>query len=226
MSGMVRGRRRRLPGAQSAVRWVAADARDVARIHGSSAGTGRGVPGGCRGRDGRGRIGALAAPRGAPAPAGRRPPRRARWASAPRASCSSARSRAGTTDPASGCCRPRCRPSPRLRSASPTARARRPPRACSIAISGSAPGSSTALELETSAERAASGRGLGALVLADVRGALGRSLPGARARLQPRRREAALLAALVAALAALLLVPSPRTGRSRRGGGRAAGERR
>ena len=42
---MVRGRRRRLPGAQSAVRWVAADARDVARIHGSSAGPAVAFPG-------------------------------------------------------------------------------------------------------------------------------------------------------------------------------------
>ena len=41
---MVRGRRRRLPGAQAAVRWAAADARDVARIHGSSAGPAVAVP--------------------------------------------------------------------------------------------------------------------------------------------------------------------------------------
>ena len=69
----------------------------------------------------------------------------------------------------------------------------------------------TALELETSAESAVRSHGLGALVLADGRVALGRSLPSARARLRSQRRETALLAALVPAVAALLLVSSPRT---------------
>ena len=70
---------------------------------------------------------------------------------------------------------------------------------------------STALELES---EAAPPRGLGTLALADGRGALAESLAGARARLRPRRTEAALLAVLIVGLAALLLVPSPRSGGS------------
>jgi hypothetical protein len=69
----------------------------------------------------------------------------------------------------------------------------------------------TALELENSQGLAAP-RGLAALALADGRAALVASLALARARVQPRRGELALLAALVAGFVVLLLVPSPRSG--------------
>jgi hypothetical protein len=71
----------------------------------------------------------------------------------------------------------------------------------------------TALELETS-KGLATPRGLAALALADGRAALAASFGAARARLQPRRGELALLAALVAGFAVLLLVPSPRSSAS------------
>ncbi|HET6174052.1 MAG TPA: hypothetical protein VFD90_15685 [Gaiellales bacterium] len=68
----------------------------------------------------------------------------------------------------------------------------------------------TALELETSSRRAAEPRSLGALALKDGLAAVASSLAGARARLRPRRGETALLAALAAGLVVLLAVPSPR----------------
>jgi hypothetical protein len=71
----------------------------------------------------------------------------------------------------------------------------------------------TALELENS-QRLAAPRGLAALALADGRTVLATSLVFARARLQPRRGELALLAALTAGFAVLLLVPSPRSAAS------------
>ena len=209
--GMVSGRRRRLPGAQSAVRWVAVDARDVTCIHGSSAGPAVAFPGDVAVATVEAGLGALAAPCGAAAPAGRRPPRACSSDSAPPASCNSARWRAERW------IRPWLLPAAVLAVAaigvgvahrtSPAAAARLLDRDLDLGAEVT-----TALELETSAEARGSSRGLGALALADVRGALGRSLPGARARLRPQRRETALLAALVPAVAALLLVSSPRTG--------------
>ena len=207
---MVRGRRRRLPGAQSAVRWVAADARDVARIHGSSAGPAVAFPDDV----------SVATVEGGLARWQRRVERRRLLAVGRRgallgvaAACLLQLGALASGNDGSGLwLLPAALPAVAAvafglaHRTSPAAAARLLDRDLALAA-----GVSTALELETSAERAASGRGLGALVLADVRGAIGRSLPGARARLQPRRRETALLAALVAALAALLLVPSPRT---------------
>ena len=73
----------------------------------------------------------------------------------------------------------------------------------------------TALELETSPGAVPNARGLGALALDDGRAAVAASLAFTRVRLQPRRGELALLAALVAGLAVLLAVPSPRSGSSR-----------
>ena len=71
----------------------------------------------------------------------------------------------------------------------------------------------TALELEAAA-RTARPAGLAGLALADGRGALASSLAGARARTRPHGAELALLGALVAAFAVLLLVASPRSGSS------------
>jgi hypothetical protein len=71
---------------------------------------------------------------------------------------------------------------------------------------------STALELENAREGAADPYGLGARALSDGRHAVAVSLAGARARLQARRGEVALLASLLAGLAGLLYAPSPRTG--------------
>ena len=79
---------------------------------------------------------------------------------------------------------------------------------------------STALELEAPGAPAA--RGLASLALADGRRALGESLAGARARLRPRRAEAVSLAALAAAFAVLVVVPSPWGGDSSAAGRRAA----
>lgn len=69
---------------------------------------------------------------------------------------------------------------------------------------------STALEIETSQGAAPDPSSLGTLALADGRRAVGASIAGARARLQARRGEMALLASLVAVLAILVVVPSPR----------------
>ena len=69
---------------------------------------------------------------------------------------------------------------------------------------------STALELETSRAGGADRSGLGGLAVAGGRRAVAASLSGARAHLQARHGEVALLAMLVAGLAVLLLVPSPR----------------
>jgi hypothetical protein len=71
----------------------------------------------------------------------------------------------------------------------------------------------TALELESLA-RGGRPAGLAGLALADGRGALASSLAGARARLRSQAAELALLGALVAGLAVLLLLPSPRSGSS------------
>jgi hypothetical protein len=207
---MVRGRRRRLPGAQAAARWVAADARDVARIRGSSAGpavavqvdvsvatVARGLEHWQRCVERRrvlavGRRGALVGAGaacllqlGALTTGGDGP---GPWL-VPAAALAVAAVAIGLAQ-----------------RTSPAAAARLLDRDLELGA-----GVSTALELETSPERAAGARGLGALVIADVRAALGRSESGARARMQPRRGEAALLVALGGALALLLLVPSPRS---------------
>jgi hypothetical protein len=206
---MVRGRRRRLPGAQAAVRWVAADARDVACIRGSSSGPAVAV---------QAVVSVATVARGLKVWQ-RRVERRRALAIGRRgalvgagAACLLQLGALATGNDGSG---PWLVPAGGLAAAavaiglahrtSPVAAARLLDRDLELGA-----GVSTALELETSAERAASARGLGALVLADVRGALGRSEASARVRLQPRSGEAALLAALGGALALLLLVPSPR----------------
>jgi hypothetical protein len=75
-------------------------------------------------------------------------------------------------------------------------------------------GVTTALELE--GQGATTGT-LGALALADGRGALGRSLAGGRVRLLPLRRELLALVLLAAVLVGLALVPAGSTNRSATG---------
>ncbi len=208
---MVRGRRRwRLPGARAAVRWLAADVRDVACIQGSSAGPAVAVQADV----------AVATVAGGLERWQRRVERRRLLAVGRRAALvgiaaacllqlvALARGNDGSglwLLPA-GVLAATCLALGVARRTSPVAVARLLDRDLDLGA-----GVSTALELEATGERAAGRRGLGALVVADVRSALGRSLPGARARLRPHRREAVLLPALAAALAVALLVPSPRT---------------
>ena len=108
---MVRVRRRwRLPGARAAVRWVAADARDVACIQRLERGPGRGVPGDVAVATVAAGLDALAAPCGAAARCWPSVAAPRSSDSAPHASFNSARSRADTMDPAPGCCPPQCWP--------------------------------------------------------------------------------------------------------------------
>lgn len=208
---MVRGRRRgRLPGARAAVRWLAADARDVACIQGSSTGPAVAVQADV----------AVATVAGGLERWQRRVERRRLLAVGRRAALvgiaaacllqlvALARGNDGSglwLLPA-GVLAATCLALGVAHRTSPAAVARLLDRDLDLGA-----GVSTAFELEATTERAAGRRGLGALVVADVRSALGRSLPGARARLRPHRREAVLLPALAAALAVALLVPSPRS---------------
>ena len=79
----------------------------------------------------------------------------------------------------------------------------------------------TALELERAGGPDAGAGSLRALALSDGRVALSRSLAGGRARLAPRRIELVSLAALAALLAALVTLPS--AGASHRAGGAVRG---
>jgi hypothetical protein len=206
MTGMVRGRRRRVRGASAALRWVAADARDVARIHGSSARpvvvvavptVARGVTR-WRWRVERRRLLALA--------------RRGALVGVSAACLLQIGALASGRDglglwllPAAIVAALSLASGLAHRTSAATA-ARLLDRDLELGAEVC-----TGLELDTSAERSAGRSGLGALALADGRDALGGTLAGARARLQPRRGEVALLGTLIAALAVLLLVPSPRS---------------
>jgi hypothetical protein len=199
---MVRGERRRWSGAPAALRWIAADARDVARIDRSTVRPAKAVETIARGvrlwqhrverrrrlalmrRAGLVGLGAACAIQSGALATGNSGA--GVWL-IPGALLAALVLAIGITHPTS---------------ASSAARLLDRDLALGAAVA-------TALELENS-QRLAAPRGLAALALADGRAVLATSLVFARARLQPRRGELALLAALVAGFAVLVLVPSPR----------------
>lgn len=204
---MVRGQRRRSPGAPAALRWIAADARDVARIRPGAtrpAGDVRTVARGVRRWQ-------------------RRVERRRLLALSQRAAllgiaaaCVLQVAALATGHSGAGAWLLPGVLVAALALAFGVAHRTTPSSAARLLDRDLALGArvTTALELETSPPDGASAHGLGALALDDGRAALAASLAFTRVRLQPRRGELASLAALVAAFAVLLAVPSPRTGSS------------
>ena len=203
MNGMLRDERRRPPGAAEALRWIAADARDVARIdHGAD----------------RPRVYVQTVARGL-RPWQRRLERR-RLVALLRRCAIVGITVAGVLQIgalASGSRGPGVWLAPALAAAAlalvlgltrrTTAEVAARLLDRDLALGAEV---STALELETSRAGEADRSGLGGLAVAGGRRAVAASLSEARARLQARRGELALLATLVAGLAVLLLVPSPR----------------
>src|SRR5258705_10553827 len=201
---MVRGERRRSPGGPAVLRWIAADARDVARIDRTQvrpAVAVEAIAGGVRRwqhRVERRRVLALL--------------RRTALVGLGTA-CVLQIGALATGNSGTGAW---LIPGPALAAVVPAIGIAHPTRASSaarlldrdLALGAKM---ATALELENSQGLVAA-RGLAALALADGRAALVASLALARARVQPRRGELALLAALAAGFAVLLLVPSPRSG--------------
>jgi hypothetical protein len=203
MNGMLRDERRRPPGAAEALRWIAADARDVARIdHGAD----------------RPRVYVQTVARGL-RPWQRRLERR-RLVALLRRCAIVGITVAGVLQIgalASGSRGPGVWLAPALAAAAlalalgltrrTTAEVAARLLDRDLALGAEV---STALELETSRAGEADRSGLGGLAVAGGRRAVAASLSGARAHLRARHGEVALLATLVAGLAVLLLVPSPR----------------
>jgi hypothetical protein len=203
MNGMVRGQRRRSPGASAALRWIAADARDVARIdHGAD----------------RPRVDVQSVARGL-RPWQRRVERRRRLALLRRCAIVGI-ALAGVLQIgalATGASGLGVWLVPALAAAALAlvlGLTRRTTAEVAARLLdrdlGLGAGVSTALELERSRAGGADRSGLGGLAVADGRRAVSASLSGARPHLQARHGEVALLAMLVAGLAVLVLVPSPR----------------